>query len=47
MIINLNQDVFTLNDGIVTYKSSKQDMIVDSTIEVEYIATSYATKETV
>ncbi|KAM0990677.1 hypothetical protein ACFX2C_009160 [Malus domestica] len=30
--------VFTLNGGAVSWKSKKQDVIVDSTTEVEYVA---------
>ncbi|KAL0402008.1 UNVERIFIED_CONTAM: Retrovirus-related Pol polyprotein from transposon RE2 [Sesamum latifolium] len=33
--------VFKLNGGVVPWKSSKQDTIADSTMETEYIATSY------
>ncbi|KAJ9552891.1 hypothetical protein OSB04_016936 [Centaurea solstitialis] len=39
--------VFTLNGGAISWKSSKQDTIADSTIEAEYIATSNASKEAV
>ncbi|KAJ9561556.1 hypothetical protein OSB04_006716 [Centaurea solstitialis] len=39
--------VFTLNGGAISWKSSKQDTIADSTIEAEYIAASDATKEAV
>ncbi|KAJ9544882.1 hypothetical protein OSB04_024589 [Centaurea solstitialis] len=39
--------VFTLNGGAISWKSSKQDTIADSTTEAEYIATSDATKEAV
>ncbi|KAJ9567756.1 hypothetical protein OSB04_003722, partial [Centaurea solstitialis] len=39
--------VFTLNGGAISWKSSKQDTIADSTTEAEYIATSDAAKETV
>ena len=37
--------VFTLNGGAMSWKSSKQNTIADSTIEVEYIAASEALKE--
>ncbi|KAK8600862.1 hypothetical protein V6N12_050710 [Hibiscus sabdariffa] len=39
--------VFCLNGGAVSWKSSKQDIVVDSTIEAKYIATSEAAKEAV
>ena len=39
--------VFCLNGGAVSWRSSKQDTIADSTIEVEYIAASDAAKEAV
>ncbi|XP_073064035.1 secreted RxLR effector protein 161-like [Primulina eburnea] len=32
--------VFKLNDGDVSWKSSKQDIVANSTSEIEYIATS-------
>ncbi|KAJ9567436.1 hypothetical protein OSB04_003402 [Centaurea solstitialis] len=39
--------VFTLNGGAISWKSSKQDTIADSTTEAEYIEASDAAKEAV
>jgi hypothetical protein len=37
--------VFTLNGGVVSWKSSTQDTVADSTMEGKYIASSEAAKE--
>ena len=39
--------VFTLSGGAVTWKSSKQETVADSTCESEYIAASEASKEAI
>ena len=37
--------MFTLNRRVVSWKSSKQDITTDSTIEAEYIVATKAAKE--
>nr|KYP69579.1 Retrovirus-related Pol polyprotein from transposon TNT 1-94 [Cajanus cajan] len=44
---SISRCVFTLNCGAVSWKSSKQATVVDSTTEVEYIAASEAAKEAI
>ena len=39
--------VFTLNGGAISWKSSKQEMVADSTCESEYIVASEAAKEAI
>ena len=39
--------VFCLNGGVVSWRSSKKDTMIDSTIEAEYIVASNAAKEAV
>ena len=44
---SISKFVFTYNRGVVSWKSSKQSITVDSTTEAEYIAKSDTTKEAV
>ena len=39
--------VFTLRGGAISWKSVKQTCIVDSTVEVDYVAASEAAKEAI
>ena len=39
--------VFTLNGGAISWKSSKQETVADSTCESEYIAASEVAKEAI
>jgi hypothetical protein len=39
--------VICLNIGVISWKSSKQELVVNSIVEVEYITTSEAAKEVV
>jgi hypothetical protein len=39
--------VFTINGGVVKWKSSKQETLANSTTEAEYIAASKVAKESV
>ena len=39
--------VFILINGAVSWKSSKQQIVVDSTIEPEYVAASEAIKKVI
>ena len=42
---SMSEYVFVCNGGVVSWKSSKQPIIADSTIETEYAAASDAAKE--
>ncbi|KAI5408298.1 hypothetical protein KIW84_054209 [Lathyrus oleraceus] len=47
MTLDHNGYVFILNSGAASWKSSKQDTVVDSTTNTEYIAASSAAKEAI
>ena len=42
---SISESLFICNGGAVSWKSSKQPIIANSTIEAEYIAVSKAAKE--
>ena len=44
---SISRYVFTQNDGAVGWKSFKQQIVADSTTEIEYIAAREAAKEAV
>ena len=44
---SISGNVFKLNDGIVSWKSSKQQIVSSSITKIEYIAASEAIKEAV
>ena len=47
MILSQSRFVVMINGGAVSWKSSKQDVVAQSTTKSEYIATSEAAKEAV
>ncbi|KAA0046063.1 gag/pol protein [Cucumis melo var. makuwa] len=44
---SMSRSVFTLNEGIIVWKSIKQNCIVDSRMEAEYVAACKAAKEVI